>query len=129
MKQKATPSREPSAAELREVLLPLDATLEQLARVLMNTPPKKRVMQINVSGGWRALWPSPQPLSRRAQDTTLLPGHDLLPPFFGLRVRVSRAPRPPDQRKNANCRVVSSRRERGFFPALSHWERVARRAG
>ena len=42
MKQKATPSREPSAAELREVLPPLDATLEQLARVLMNTPPKKR---------------------------------------------------------------------------------------
>ena len=28
-------------------------------------PAPRRVMQINVSGGWRVLWPSPQPLSQR----------------------------------------------------------------
>ena len=49
-----------------------------------------------------------------------MPGHDLLPPFFGLRDRVSRALRPPDQRKNANCRVVSPA-GRGFCRAVASY--------
>ena len=39
MTRKATTPREPSAAELREVLPPIDATPEQLARAAMRRPP------------------------------------------------------------------------------------------
>ena len=42
MKQKARKSREPTGAELREVLPPLNATPEQLARALFRHAPLTR---------------------------------------------------------------------------------------
>ncbi len=52
MKRKPAKRREPTAAELREVIPPIPDTPENIARAYLRNPPKKH---------WRYLEKKPQP--------------------------------------------------------------------